>query len=877
MPLAMKIRTLMPQTFSTCQKETDNEGKETTYCVYPNERVEIFTPGPSIAVTTRTQDNPIAGLNLGWLDGGWVDLPLMQEFSLQDPIVSMLPLDVNRSAAFDGETTRAPGAEFFIVEGNERLASVADIDTQKPKPETTNAPFQPRMMGSKRKDASDGPSSFILTVRNYGVDHKEPFFLNKDPGKKVCHHHGKRTEVLQQAKTKEVEGAAFWMIFPRSGTSPIGGILFACPPKAYLSSTKCQERNSTLANDDGRNEGFRRTLPFMIDQLPIGEGGAATVPIVWENKMKSGLFAYRRLVNEYQSEIHIIPEFIMYNGSENLILVKEETMPEIIIESGEVGQLRAMARPKGLKFSINFIELGCQTTPLSVGKLGLKVAIVEKDGVPVGSVYIQTVIDNCGDSRLVVKVGEVRFGSHVSPAMKEKGLFNDDFCRFRIRWTELQVVLNEAGPKREEWDVKALRSLQNSSPTIDANMASSRKVSSRTSARNIFKQDPQSQPEAWRNQRIKQPILAMIFSRFTVDFQRVFKERENNRRISIDNSALERSQISVIVHNIQIKDLTPNSHYPMVFDCNSPDRNVFDLCIRLRGSLSADLLKVDLFDLNLAHQNGSSEKMTLTTSEDYVWRILDLVNRILAASGEVSGFTLKYENDENDDFVLKIEDAGKPHSNVSEKNQYTAPSVDTLYDVALARVSPFTIVVSFRRSPELARYNKVQDAPGAALTNYFTRKLKFTIDKAELNFSRYENRTLKGPMDRLIEALSTEYVSRMKFKVVSLLSAASVQDWKFLAAREDGDDEYVEGDILRATGNLTGKTAGMVVKSVSRGVGGAVAGVSTFVGEGIENGTSKIGARRFGSGVSSVVTGMGHGVGDTVSGVGTGAGKIIQG
>ena len=171
MPLAMKIRTLMPQTFSTCRKETNPEDKETTYCLYPNERVEIFTPGPSIAVTARTQDNPIAGLNLGWLDGGWVDLPLMQEFSLQDPIVSMLPLDVNKSAAFDGETNRAAGAEFFIVEGKERLGTIADIDAKKPKTETSNPPFQPRMMGSKRQNVSDGPSSFIFTVRTYGVDH----------------------------------------------------------------------------------------------------------------------------------------------------------------------------------------------------------------------------------------------------------------------------------------------------------------------------------------------------------------------------------------------------------------------------------------------------------------------------------------------------------------------------------------------------------------------------------------------------------------------------------------------------------------------------------------------------------------------------------
>lgn len=609
----------------------------------------------------------------------------------------------------------------------------------------------------------------------------------------------------------------------------------------------------------------------MIEHLPIGDGGAATVPIVWENQMQTGLYAYRRLVNEHQSEIHVIPEFIVFNGSENIILVKEEMMPEMIIESGETGQLRATARPKGLQISINFIDLECATGPVSVAKLGLKVAIVKSnEGRAVGSVYIQTVIDTLGDSRLVIKVGKVRFGSNIlSPVVKGKGLFDGDFCRFRIRWTELQLVLNEVVQREHvSWDVKTLKTHRNKSPTISADVSpKGGNVRNRASTKNLLKQEPQNQSDGRKSQIMKQPIMAMIFSRFTVDFQRVFKDGENSRRDSSDGSSSQRSQISVIVHNIQIKDLTPNSHYPMVFDCTS-DKSVFDLCIRIRGALSADMVKVDLFDLNLAHEHGKSEKMTLTTSEEYLWRILDLVNRILDASGEVSGFTIKYENDENDNYVIKIEDSsGNSHSKVAVKNQYTAPAADVLYDIALARVSPFTIVVSFRRSPELARYKKAQiNGPGAAVTNYFTRKLKFTIDKAELNFGRYEDRTLKGPLDRLIEALSTVYVGRMKFKVVSLLSAASLQDWRFLAARDDGDDEYIEGDILRASGNLAGKSAGLVVKTVGKGVGGAVLGVTSLVGDGIENGTSKIGARRFGSGVNSVVTGVGHGVNSTVSG-----------
>ena len=49
-------------------------------------------------------------------------------------------------------------------------------------------------------------------------------------------------------------------------------------------------------------------------------------------------------------------------------------------------------------------------------------------------------------------------------------------------------------------------------------------------------------------------------------------------------------------------------------------------------------------------------------------------------------------------------------------------------------------------------------------------------------------------------------------------------------------------------------------------MGGGLIRATSYMGEGIENGTSKIGARRFGTGVSSVVNGVGHGVGDTFSG-----------
>ena len=162
---------LVPQTFSTCEKEMNEDHNETTYLINPNDRVEIFTPGPSIAITTRTRDSPVAGHNLGWLDGGWVDLPLMREFSLPDPIISTLPLDVNQSLSVDRDSPRGLGAEFFIVEGKERLGAIADMDSRKSKTESSKTRVKAKHAGWRNKSITEEQLTFILTVRNYGVDH----------------------------------------------------------------------------------------------------------------------------------------------------------------------------------------------------------------------------------------------------------------------------------------------------------------------------------------------------------------------------------------------------------------------------------------------------------------------------------------------------------------------------------------------------------------------------------------------------------------------------------------------------------------------------------------------------------------------------------
>lgn len=106
----------------------------------------------------------------------------------------------------------------------------------------------------------------------------------------------------------------------------------------------------------------------------------------------------------------------------------------------------------------------------------------------------------------------------------------------------------------------------------------------------------------------------------------------------------------------------------------------------------------------------------------------------------------------------------------------------------------------------------------------------------------------------------------MKYKVVTMLSAVSFEDWKNFAARDTGGDDFVEGDLLRVTGNLAGGTAGFFAKRVGSGLGTGIGKVTSTLGNEIEEATDKVGARRVGAGVNSVVTGLGEGVGDTVKG-----------
>ena len=114
--------------------------------------------------------------------------------------------------------------------------------------------------------------------------------------------------------------------------------------------------------------------------------------------------------------------------------------------------------------------------------------------------------------------------------------------------------------------------------------------------------------------------------------------------------------------------------------------------------------------------------------------------------------------------------------------------------------------------------------------------------------------------------LVATYSSRLKYNVFTMLNSVTLNDWRYLSGREYSGDDYVEGDILRLTGNLMGRSAGYVMKKVSYGIGDGVSSISGSIGNEIQRSSERVGAGAVGASVNSVVTGLGDGVGSSIKG-----------
>ena len=673
----------------------------------------------------------------------------------------------------------------------------------------------------------DNIRSVMITVPNFIVDHtsKNLFELNE----KYAIQSGFEKRNRKLMKKKMAKPFLPWSAF---GSVQKGRRLTLLPE----SSKPIHLVELTMHGQDGLN----RSIPFKVDDISICEGGVESSTIMWENNLASGYFAYRQLRSFGQSEVHIIPEFVAFNGStKNTIVIKQPQSNHIVLGPEKIAPL-TQGNHQSLIIMVEILDLSGSTSPIQVDQLGMKICVVKSNatGNPLGSLAIQTVVGG-KDSRLVIKIGAVSFGGKerinegTFNNKQDVNIISDDFLRFRVRWTELKISLSDT-------------KLEDDNKIVPQNSLGKKLIS------------PLKQNDL--------VVIEIVFHRFTVDFQRVFKDEDTMaKRIK----SPERSQLAVVIHNMRILDCVPNSKHPIVFD-GFTKQSVFDLCLRFRGPVNAELVKVELFDINIAYSKDKKvNRIVLNASEVFIWRLLDVLNRIMTAINDLAGheIVLDWNEKANEFEVSIIESTDEDYYDDSNEVKYQAPRSDKMYDVKTARVSPIFLLFSFQREPQASRYFKrAGKAPGAKLMNYFTHRLKFTIQNADLKFPGYITRNIKGPSDRLIDNVTTFYISRIKLQFVTLMSAVSLQDWKYLTNRESGDDEFVEGDILRLTGNMAGRSVGYVVKKVGEGLGDGVSTLTTSIGNEFEKTTEFIGAGAVGARVNSLVSGVGDGVGNTVKG-----------
>merc|ERR1711957_847496 len=276
---------------------------------------------------------------------------------------------------------------------------------------------------------------------------------------------------------------------------------------------------------------------------------------------------------------------------------------------------------------------------------------------------------------------------------------------------------------------------------------------------------------------------------------------------------------------------------------------------------------VNFANIQLASNEKSTGNIVINTWEDFIWRLLDVVSRTNDAISRLSRVEEEMPWDNGED--------GSPTKELI--HSYQPPQSDSLFSIKELRIQPLSVQVSFNRSPQKDRYKHLEGVSQDKLMNYLTGQLKFTIDQLQLRFPRYIRQNIRGTSDHITEIITNHYVGKIKSKWIHIISAMSIGEWKNLTGREDGDDEFVDGDILRGTGNMLGKGTGFVVNKGTTLIGQGMSGVTNKVGNQVEQMTDVVGLGRVGGAVNSVVSGVGDGVSNAVMGVGAGASSVLKG
>ena len=465
---------------------------------------------------------------------------------------------------------------------------------------------------------------------------------------------------------------------------------------------------------------IRASVPFRITDIILGDGGIESSPIQWKGNKGLDCFLYRSLSYYNQIQIHVIPKFIICNNCNETMKIKQQGYETITLMSKGIIPIIRTQSQEDFVLSIQLIESRSAALAIHVKSIGTKLYELRSIGTsaPIGTLAVSIVTGN-KKSRYIIKFGSLRYHpSHrFSNSTERRKILADDCLRFRIKWSTLEITLNDTAKKVKEQE------------SADENMAS--QIVDGNSSLSIFQGGSR--------------VARIELNGFTVDFQRLFKDESSSTLESGTLlSASERSQFSIVVHSVEVNDCAYDRKYSDILKCCSKTVPFLDLCYRTRGSDDPDIVKVDLFDLNIANSDGKSRVIIVNGNEEFLWSIIDLASRIVDAIAEISGKNTHFDWNSQGNRPFEDEGLMKLGNGYAVERSLQSISQEKIYEVRVARFSPISVAFSFKRQPQISRYKIVKNINTAKFMSFITTKLKFTIDKADLRFEGYVVKNIKG-------------------------------------------------------------------------------------------------------------------------------------
>ncbi len=694
LPVTLSIRTHQGNIYA--QNQTSVGDKESSLVISPHEAVEVYSPLSNVNLDLTYHDKIVGGDHLTKFNVS--KFPQSTE-SNDDVIYVDFPY-----ADKDGKDIVFKSFKCFISRVKNMYPSLPETNRDIVHTEVAASHLPDITQLRLDFDPENAINAFEIKTFNIAVDH-------------TC-------SVLFQSIQDDVKNNLLLSLAQE--ITPMCTFSTFYSPSHFQNITMLPDKNIwiRIVSQNGTDNPKFISYPFLIEKIVLKEGGVDFTRIPMTGDSKTAIYAYRKLSKYYENVLHIVCEYKIFNYSTDTLFSfnyqdgrKITILPLTSVPINET---------ENICFHIVGTDYISEQTQIRLGSDSIFLKS-KSTGDVVGSMSVDTSLAE-RSSCFVIKVGRIDTVMETQRKVSSSRnfiLFQNDTLRFNFKWKNLQVSLCKSGL---DFGVDADNNMDEMIHIL-SKYTKIKNHQGKDKGENIGNQDGSS---------ISYSRIAYVkFDDITVDFQRILKPTETT------NTMEELSQIRFIVNKVVINDCTMGSSFPSIIDTSDHMSSLLDMTVKLQKS-DQENININSFDLKLWHaENKEEDRLVFRTSEQFVWALLDFVNKISVSVTDVNNIDVKlYWDEENYKFRTLIDLVFEPdHDKIFTEEKYQTASKKKLLRIQNFLISPIVFELSFKRYPDYERY---QSTMNATFLSYFITNLKFTINKAKLNIPGYKLNTFTG-------------------------------------------------------------------------------------------------------------------------------------